>query len=125
MNEFMRLADETEIPIEEGGSLASLIHIAPNEPEAMAICELVTPENLAHVEFGRTDLEEPYGVYDNLAKAAEPYRYTNEDETITVVISLREKTDLELRVDALEESQEVQDGAIEDLGAAVSEIAEG
>ena len=36
----------------------------------------------------------------------------------------REKTDLEIRVDALEESQDVQDGAIEDLGAAVSEMTE-
>ena len=37
----------------------------------------------------------------------------------------REKTELELRVDALEESQEVQDGAIEDIGLVLSDLAEG
>ena len=124
MNDFMKLADGSVIRIEEGASLDTITHIAEDETAAVEICELITPENLAHVEFGNDELEDPYGVYDNLAKLAEPYRYTNEDETVTVVIRLRARTELELRVDALEESQMIQDGAIEDLGAAVSEMAE-
>ena len=38
--------------------------------------------------------------------------------------SFREKTDTEKRLDALEEGQEVQDEAINDLGTATSELAE-
>jgi hypothetical protein len=41
-----------------------------------------------------------------------------------VVISLREKTAVELRLYALEESQETQDGAIADIGQALSDIVE-
>ena len=46
----------------------------------------------------------------------------------TLHIHLREKTAVEAlteRVDALEESQATQDGAIDDLGGAVSELMEG
>lgn len=124
MNERMILADGSVIAIEEGASLGNITHIAEDEAAAVAICELITPDNLAHVEFTHDGIEEPYGIYDNLTKAAEPMRYTNEDETVAVLISLREKTDVELRLDSLEESQTIQDGAIEDLGAAVSEMAE-
>lgn len=125
MNDYIKLADGTIVAIEEGASLDCITHVAEDEATAVVICGLVTPENLLHVEFGNEELEEPFGVYDNLAKAAEPFRYTNEDDTVTVVIRLREKTELELRVEALEESQDIQDGAIEDLGMAVSEITEG
>ena len=41
------------------------------------------------------------------------------------VIAFREKTELEKRVDAIERGQEIQNGALEDLGQVVSEIAEG
>ena len=39
--------------------------------------------------------------------------------------SLREKTDEEKRLDALEEGKAVQDGAIDDLGKVVGTLAEG
>lgn len=57
--------------------------------------------------------------------------YGADEETINgyeLHIHLREKTDVEIlteRMDALEESQETQDGAIDDLGMAVSELMEG
>ena len=115
MNERMILADGSVIAIEEGASLGNITHIAADEAAAVEICGLITPENLVHVEFTHDGLEEPYGVYDNLTKAAEPMRYTNEDETVTVLISLREKTDVELRLDALDESQELQNEVLDTL----------
>jgi len=42
-----------------------------------------------------------------------------------VRMHFREKTDVELRLDALEQSQDVQDGAIEDIGTVLSDMAEG
>lgn len=44
---------------------------------------------------------------------------------ISARVSLREKDELEKRMDAVEDGQKVQDGAIADLGSAVSDIAEG
>ena len=67
---------------------------------------------------------EPHGIYDNLIADHAPTRQTLEDGGVLVVISLREKTAVELRLDALEESQETQDGAIADIGQALSDMVE-
>ena len=124
MKDYIKLADATTIEIEDGASLGAIIHIAENEAEALAVSAAITTANLAHVEFYNPGAENPYGVYDNMIANDAPTRRTNEDGTVTVTISLREETELEKRVDALEESQATQDGAIEDLGLAVSDIAE-
>lgn len=44
---------------------------------------------------------------------------------VTASFSVREKTDVEKRLDALEAGQNIQDGAIEDLGNVVSELSDG
>ena len=125
MKDYMKLATGRQIEVEDGTYLGGIVHIAEDEAAAVEVCAAITPEALAHVEFCSGETGEAYGIYDGLIKAAEPTRQTNEDETVTVTISLREKSDLEKRVDALEEGQAVQDGAIEDLGLVVSDIAEG
>lgn len=122
---YIKLADSTQIPIEDGASLDHIEHIAKDEAAALAVCAKFTPENLTHVEFATAPEDEPHGIYENLVLNAAPSRQDTEDGEVLVVISLREKTELELRVDALEESQAVQDGAIEDLGLAMSDMAEG
>lgn len=122
--DYIKLTDGTQFTIEDGASLDRIIHIAETEADATAVCAAVTPANLFHVEFYNEDAEQPYGVFDDLTLNAPPTRH-DEDGAVVVTISLREKTDIEKRLDALEESQEVQDGAIEDLGLAVSDIVEG
>ena len=47
------------------------------------------------------------------------------DGKVEATFSLREKTELEKRLDAIEEGQSIQDGAIADLGEVVSTMAEG
>lgn len=121
--EILKLYDGTTIPLEEGASLAEMRHIAANETAALAVCNAITPENLRHVEFSM-DGNEPHGIYDNLIADHAPTRQTLEGGGVLVVISLREKTAVELRLDALEESQETQDGAIADIGQALSDIVE-
>lgn len=119
----LKFVDGTIFEIEEGGSLHDVVHIAPNEPDALFICGEVTPENVEHLEFLHND--DAVGIYDNIAIAAPTTRENGEGETVIVRMHFREKDPLELRLDALEESQEIQDGAIEDIGAALSDIAEG
>lgn len=128
MDHYMKLFDDTMIQIEPGASLGHIVHIAEDEAAAVAVCRKITPANLEHVDFYQG--EEVIGSYENLQIKAAPTRSDSEDGVI-VTISLREQTDIEARVAALEagqaaltESQDIQDGAIEDLGAAVSGLAE-
>lgn len=122
--DYMKLMDGTRITIEDGGSLDHIIHVAETEEDAVAVCAAVSLANLSHVEFCNEE-DEAYGVYDGLLLNSIPTRQTNEDGTVTVTISVHEPSELERRVAALEESQSVQDGAIEDLGLAVSDLVEG
>lgn len=122
---WMRFKDATRIEIEEGASLNHIVHIAQNEANALYVCEKCTPSNLSEITFsqpGEEGAEVVTGEYSGLLLNNAPTRQTNEDgQTVTVIISLREPTDLELRIAALEESQQVQDGAIDDLATVLSE----
>lgn len=123
--DYMKLADGTQVTIEDGASLGRIIHVTDNEADAQAVCMAVRDEgNLDHVEFYNEGVEQPYGIYDDLALNAQPTRH-DDNGAVVVTISLREKTDIEKRLDALEESQQIQDGAIEDIGMVLSDMAEG
>lgn len=117
------LKDGFEIAIEDGASLGNIIHIAQDETAALAVCEKITNANVSSIKFYHGDLLT--GEYENVIKSSEPTRTINEDGTVTVTISLREKTDIEIRLDALEQSQAVQDLALEDVGEAISTLMEG
>ena len=119
----LKFNDGTIINIEDGATLGEVVHIADNNPDAIYICSLVTPANVNHLEF-LID-ENVVGVYDNIAVAAPATRENGDGETVIVRMHFREKDPIEVRVDALEESQEIQDGAIEDIGAALSDLVEG
>lgn len=119
----LKFVDGTIIDIEEGATLSEVTHIASNEANALYVCGKVTPENVKSLQFLHDDAVT--GDYQNVIIAAPTTRENGEGETVIVRMHFREKTDLEIRVDALEESQEVQDGAIEDIGLVLSDIAEG
>lgn len=119
----LKFVDGTIIEIEEGASLGEVTHIATNEANAMYVCGKVTAENVASLQFLHG--EAVTGDYQNVIITAPTTRENGEGETVIVRMHFREKTDVELRLDALEEGQTVQDGAIEDIGAVLSDIAEG
>ena len=119
----IKFLDGTVIDIEDGATLAEVTHIATNEANAMYVCGKVTAENVKSLQFLHEDAVT--GDYQNVIIAAPTTRENGEGETVIVSMHFREKTDLEIRVDALEESQEVQDGAIEDIGTVLSDLAEG
>lgn len=119
----LKFFDGTIIDIEEGASLGEVTHIATNEANALFVCGKVTAENVSHLEFFHGELLT--GQYDNVIIAAPTTREDGEGETVVVRMHFREKTDVELRLDAMEEGQTVQDGAIEDIGAVLSDIVEG
>lgn len=119
----LKFADGTLIDIEEGASLGDVTHIASNEVNALYVCGKVTAENVSTLQFLHGDAVT--GDYQNVVIAAPTTREDGEGETVIVRMHFREKTDVELRLDALEQSQDVQDGAIEDIGAVLSDMAEG
>lgn len=113
MKDLLKLTDGTTIEIEDGARLDLIIHISETEADALTVCKALTSENVRHVEFMKPNVAEPYGVYDDIVLETTPTRSINEDGTITVTICLREKTDIEKRLDALDESQETQNEAID------------
>lgn len=119
----LRFMDGTTIEIEDGASLSNVTHIANNEADAAFVCEKITPENVATLQFLHGDAVT--GDYQGVTISAPTTRESGEGGSVVVRMHFREKTDLEIRVDSLEESQEVQDGAIEDIGLVLSDIAEG
>lgn len=112
--DFMKLNDGTKITINEGAMLDCVVHIAANEEAAVDICNRITPENLKHVEFGY-DEDEAVGSYNDLKAIYPPVRSTLADGRVRVIMHLREKSDLEKRLEALEESQELQNEVLDTL----------
>lgn len=119
----LKFLDGTIIDIEDGATLSEVTHIASNEANALFVCGKVTAENVSTLQFLHGGAVT--GDYQNVIIAAPTTREDGEGETVIVRMHFREKTDLEIRVDALEEGQTVQDGAIEDIGLVLSDIAEG
>ena len=119
----LKFLDGTIIDIEDGASLGDITHIAANEAAAIIVCEKVTAENVASLQFLHG--EAVTGDYQNVVITAPTTREDGEEGAVIVRMHFREKTDVELRLDALEEGQTVQDGAIEDIGAVLSDMAEG
>lgn len=122
--EYIKLKDETMLQIEEGASLDHIVHVAEDETAAVAVCASLTPQNIADVSFIHEyeGDQQVTGEYHNMILTAAPVRQDNEDETVSVIFGIREKTSVELRLDALEEGQQIQDGAIEDIAATVSDM---
>lgn len=113
MKDVIILHDGTRIEIEDGASLSSIIHIAQDEKSAVAVCNKITPANLVTMKVVTNG--NVIADYEKLQIAHVPTRATNEDGTVTVTISLRERSSVEARLDSIEEEQEIQNAAIDYL----------
>ena len=119
------LKDNTEIEIKPGASIGSITAVVTDFASLGAVAEALTvPGNLDTVQF-RVD-ENVTGEYTNMRLETPLFRAVDiVDGHVEATFAIREKTETEKRLDALESGQEVQDGAITDLGDVVSMIAEG
>lgn len=123
MKDTLILKNGTIIELEAGASLRSLQVAAENRAAMVTTWEALTPDNLAAVQV-KTGDGIVAGNYTDLVLVSET-SVVAADGAVLTTYSLREKTPEEKRLDALEAGQEVQDGAINDLGAAVGTLAEG
>ena len=116
------LKDNTSIELETGASLINLQVYAADRAAMLATWEKLIPNNLSAVQIKSGD-NLVVGNYTDLVLVSET-SVVAADGTVLTTYCLREKTDVEKRLDALETSQDVQNGAINDLGAVTSTIAE-
>ena len=110
------LKDGSTIELEAGASLTALQVICQSADDVILLWKRLTQENLQEVTV-KNGADLIVGVYSEMATE-------QEDGTVKVLFGLREKTAEEKRLDALEEGQATQDGAIKDLGEATSDLAE-
>ena len=126
MKDTLILKDQTTLEIETGASLTNITILSANKAEMVEKWDKMTKDNLSAVQVKNAD-GAVIGNYMDLILVSETSTILA-DGTISTALHLREKTDmerLEEKVEALMAGQAVQDGAISDLGTAVSDISAG
>lgn len=122
MKDTMTLKDGTVIELEAGASLADVRVAAADQNVMVATWAKLTSDNLTEVAIKNSD-GLVCGTYTDLVLVSETSTVAADGSVLTSY-HLREKTSEEKRLDALEAGQEVQDGAISDLGSVTSALAE-
>jgi hypothetical protein len=112
MKDSCILKDGTTIKLEASASLSCLTTIFIDWTEAAAILPKLTKDNLANVKMQNGDGTIAWDYSDLVLQ---PGSWEVKADGVHVTISLREKTELEKRIEKIESSQEVQDGAIAEL----------
>ena len=116
------LKDGTEIELESGASLSALGVLSEDKAAMVDVWDKLTADNLATGRIKNGD-GLVVGNYTDLALVSETST-VNVDGTILTYFNLREKSDIEKRLDVIEDGQEMQNGAINDLGEIASVLAE-
>lgn len=119
--DIMIFKDGSEISLEAGASLGNIQVISESKYDMISCWEKFTNENLSEVQIKNGDYL-TVGTYKNLVLVSETST-VRPDKTILTSYSLREKTTEEVRLDALEDGQDVLNGAIADLGEITSSLA--
>lgn len=116
------LKDGSEIELETGASLSALGVLSEDKAAMVDVWDKLTADNLA---TGRIKNGEGLvvGNYTDLALVSETST-VNVDGTILTYFNLREKSDIEKRLDAVEEGQSVHDGAIMETIEVLSAVVE-
>ena len=112
------LANKTTFDIAEGASLGNIQIKAENFDAVKTITDAFSADNLHEVTFTHND--EVSGKYTDLKSDGFTYA-PNEDNTYTVTIRLRTKTEMEKAIDELKEGHEVNAEAIDYLATNIKE----
>ena len=122
MKDTLILKDGTTIELEAGASLGAIQVLAIDRSAMLQIWDKLTDENLAEIQI-KNGSGLTVGTYKDLVLVSETSVVTA-DKTVVTTYNLREKTDVEKRLDNVEAGQAIQDGAIADLGEVSSLLAE-
>lgn len=117
------LKDNTKIEVLQMPAIGSITVLAADVAAIQTLKDQLTSDNLEEVTI-KNDAGNTVGIYDGLVLQDNwTIRWT--DDGILTTFGLREKTAIEKQMETINKEQSVQNGAIEDLGAAVSDIATG
>lgn len=119
------LADSTQIELQGGAALGYMKAQYADKDAMVADWDKITPENLGTVQI-MTD-GTVTGNYEDLILESETSTL-QPDGSVDTVWNIREKTELEKlqeEIAQIREGQDIQDGAIADLGETVNTLAEG
>lgn len=117
------LKNNTEIEAQLMPAIGSITVLAADVAAIQTLKDQLTADNLEEVTI-KNDAGNTTGIYKNLIlQDSWTIRWT--DNGIITTFGLREKTAIEKQMESINKEQSVQNGAIEDLGAAVSDIATG
>ena len=114
--EKMILNDGTTIELETGASLTGLTTIYADWTIAAVVLPKLTKANLASVQV-QNGQGLTVGSYSDLV--LQPGTWEVKGDRVHITISLREKTEIEKRLDNVEAGQETQDGAIAEIAEMV------
>lgn len=110
------LKDGTTMELEAAASLISLTTIFVDWNAAAVVLPKLTEENLTSVQIQNGE-GITVGNYNSLVM--QPGGWEVKESGVYIKISLREKTDIEKRLDNMEAGQETQDGAIAEIAGMV------
>ena len=113
------LKNKTEFEIAEGASLGNIQIQSKDFNGIKSITDAFSEENISKVTFTHND--QTSGEYENLKYEGFSYiPNTGEDDTYTVTVNLRTKTEMEKVIDELKVGHEVNAKAIDDLASTVA-----
>lgn len=113
--------DKTEFELLPGASLGENKVVVPDFADLKAVAEALTKAgNLDTVQYKSND--QVTGEYMDMKLEAPLFKdldYYTDDKKVAATFAIREKTEIEKRLDKLEKGQAVQDGAILELAGVV------
>lgn len=124
MKDTLILKDGTVIELETGAYLGALQVLSADKASMVSAWDKMTMDNLEAVQIKNGD-GMVVGSYSGLLLVSET-SVVGPDGSVLTTYNLRQKTELERlteRLAAVEEGQQVQDGAIADLGEVSSILA--
>ena len=119
------LKNGAEIELEAGAYIGALQVLSADRAAMLATWELLIPDNLAAVQI-KNGVGTIVGTHTDLVLASETSVVASDGKVLTTY-SLRPKTSIERlaeRVEVVEEGQQVQDGAINDVATLAGALAE-
>lgn len=122
------LKDATEITIVNDADIYNMQIIVDNLEELGTIWDKLTPGNMSTVTIKDSD-GTVVGNYSNMILCSPAFQSVDktEDGKISATFGIREKTEIEMlkeQIAAMTETLSVHDGAIGDMGAVISAVAE-
>lgn len=127
--DVMVLKDSTEITIVNDDGIHNMQIVVDNLTELGTLWDKLTPDNLSTVVIKDSD-GSVVGNHNNMVLCSPAFQSVDKTEVgkIQATFGIRNKTELERlkeQVAAMSETLSVHDGAIGDMGAVISAVAEG